>query len=576
MEIKARDVVLVLLVFGILLAGIFRFGAAETAQQGPSLLRVNQQGDLFVVFNEKLFRLYADGTHADTYDLHELGVGELIGGFAFFRNGDLLLRTGDSTPNWYEQLLIQLRVRQPEQATGAPGDRLTRCNLESLACAPLKGFEQTFKRTFRVDIDANDNIFIADTGREALYWLDPDGYRLSEVGSGFRLPNQLVRNGDRIVVTNTNRKALTFVPMKSRRFVPMQEWSHLKVDVPEAKQTGEVWPMDLIKVGSEWWVLSQRHNMMNGDVFRFSEDGGYQGQLHLPDEVDPLGLAMLGEEVVVTDYAGLRLLRFSEQGEARRELIVPEIANYANSVRAARAHYARLQILLWAVFAGALVFGFAVAINGELKRQRESSTAQSAARLQGESFSESERPAPDDPDIHWVPLSKAFLRQLKLLYLVMTVIPLGGLLLFIPFLDKLTENPGSGLLIAGLCAILIAFTVVLVLVLRKTMRNIGVGVVREWVLLRSPSNKIAVGRGAEIGITANAIIIGAVSVPSGGRKMSTFDPEEWTEWVEPRLTHARKFTAFDMIRWSWKHQRAINLVGIGAAILMLVALPWLD
>jgi hypothetical protein len=576
MEVKPRNVVLVLLVFGILLGGIFRFGAAERAQQGPSLLRVNQQGDLYVVFNEKLFRLYADGSHAETHDLQELGVGELIGGIAFFRNGDLLLRSGDSTPNWYEQLLVQLRMRQPEQRMGTPGDRLTRCNLATLVCVPLKGFEQTFKRTFRVDIDAADNIFIADTGREALYWLDPDGYRLSEVGSGFRLPNQLTRDGDRIVVTNTNRNELTFIPLAKGNFAPAGDWSHVKVNVPEAKKTGEIWPMDLLKVGSDWLVLSQGHNMMFGDVFRFAEDGRYEAKFNLPDEVDPLGLAMLGEEVVVTDYAGLRLLRFSENGEARGELIVPEIASYAESVRAARAHYARLQILLWAVFAGALVFGFAVAINGELKRQRESSAAQSAERVQGASFSESERPAPDDPDIHWVPLSKAFLRQLKLLYLVMTVIPLGGLLLFIPFLDKLTEKSGSGLLIAGLCAILITFTFVLVLVFRKTMRNIGVGVVREWVLLRSASNKVAVGRGAEIGIAANAIIIGAVSVPTGGRKMSTFEPEEWAEWVEPRLIHARKFTAFDMIRWSWKHQRAINLVGIGVAVLLLAALPWLN
>ena len=48
MEIKPHNAVLVLLVFGILLVGIFRFGAAETAQQGPSLLRVNQQGDFYV------------------------------------------------------------------------------------------------------------------------------------------------------------------------------------------------------------------------------------------------------------------------------------------------------------------------------------------------------------------------------------------------------------------------------------------------------------------------------------------------------------------------------------------------
>ncbi len=576
MEIKPRDVVLVLLVFGILLVGIFRFGAAERAQQGPSLLRVNQQGDLYVVFNEKLFRLYADGTHADTHDFKELGVGELIGGIAFFRNGDLLLRSGDSTPNWYEQLLIQVRMRQPERPKGTPGDRLTRCNLATLVCVPLKGFEQTFKRTFRIDIDANDNIFIADTGREAVYWLDSEGYAIAELRSGFRLPNQLTRDGDRIVVANTNRNELTFIPLAKGKFAPVGDWSHVKVNVSETKNTGEIWPMDLLKVGSDWLVLSQGHNMMFGDVFRFAEDGSYQTKFNLPDEVDPLGLATLGEEVVVTDYAGLRLLRFSDNGEARGELIVPEIMNYAESVRAARAHYARLQILLWVVFAGALVFGFAVAINGELKRQRESSTAQSAERLQRAPLGESERPAPDDPDIQWVPLSKAFLRQLKLLQLVMIIVALGGLFIFVPFIGDLTKKPESGLFIAGLYVLVIGSTIVPVLWFLKTMRNLRVGVLREWVLLRGISNKIAIGRGGDIGIAPNALVIDGVSVPTGGSKTRAFEPEAWAEWVEPRLAHARKLTAFDMIRWSWKHQRAINLLGIGAAVLLLAALPWLS
>jgi hypothetical protein len=54
-----------------------------------------------------------------------------------------------------------------------------------------------------------------------------------------------------------------------------------------------------------------------------------------------------------------------------------------------------------------------------------------------------------------------------------------------------------------------------------------------------------------------------------------FAPEEWAEWVEPRLAHARRLTALDMMRWSWKHQRAINLVAIGGLVVLLVAWPWL-
>ena len=106
MTIKPWAVLLTIVVFGGLLAGIFWAGAQERAQQGPSFLRVGQQGDLHVVFHEKIFRLSPAGRYLNTYSLRDLGVGEMIGGLDFFRNGDVLLRSGDSVPNLYEQILI--------------------------------------------------------------------------------------------------------------------------------------------------------------------------------------------------------------------------------------------------------------------------------------------------------------------------------------------------------------------------------------------------------------------------------------------------------------------------------------
>ena len=569
MEVKPRIVVLVIIVFGLLLAGIYRFGAAERAQQGPSQLRVDQQGRLHVVFNEKIFRLAPGGEYEKTIGLRSLGIGELIGGIAFFRNGDVLLRTGDSVPNWYEQVLIQLRLRQPRHSTGTPGERLERCNLDSLRCQPLQGFEQTFKRTFRIDIDSRDQVFIADTGREALYWLDGEGHKIAEADAGLRLPNQLMTDGERVVVANTNYHELTFVPLSEGTIAPMAQWRHLKVNVPEAKQSGEIWPVDLLKADGDWLVLSQGPDMMFGDVFRFGEDGQYLTQFRLADEVDPVALAMIGKDVVVADYAGLRLLRFSTRGEPRGELMIPEIARYADEVRTARTHYQRLQWFLWAVFAGALVLGFTVAISGELRIQREKDIAHDAARATAATSSESQLPSPDDPGIHWVSLSKGFRRQSRILLIVVMVMPIIGLLL-IPLYDKLTQKPDSGYILAGLYALLIASTAIIAFMIRKVMRSLRVGVIREWVLLRGLSSKFAVGRGSDIGLSSNAIVIDNVSVPIGARKLPTFAPEEWAEWVEPRLTHARKLSAFDMIRWSWKHQRTINLVAIAALVVMVV------
>jgi len=284
---------------------------------------------------------------------------------------------------------------------------------------------------------------------------------------------------------------------------------------------------------------------------------------------------MIGSDVIVADYAGLRLLRFGARGEPRGELMVPEIIGYADEVRATRTHYRRLQSFLWVVFAGALVLGFAVAINDELSRRREKDVAQNVAKVTAATVSESEPPTPNDPGIHWIPLAQAFRRQFRLLLIVMTVILIGSLLLFIPLYDKFNDKPESAIVLAGLYALLIASTVAIWFGFRRMMRSLRVGVIREWVLLRGLANRFAIGRGDDIGIAPNAIVIADVSVPTGGRKLSIFAPDEWAKWVEPRLTHARKLTVLDMMRWSWKHQRAINLAAIGGLVLLLVAWPWL-
>ena len=189
MNVRPWVAFLAFAIFGALLAGIYWAGAEEHAQQGPSLLRVDQQGDLHVVFHDNVFRLSPDGDYKNTYRLRDLGVGEMIGGMDFFRNGDVLLRSGDSLPGLYERILIHLRIRQPENMVGTAGGSLVRCNLEDLSCVPLAGFAETFTRTFRIAIDADDNIFIADTAREVLYWLDNGGHTIAKIASGFRLPD---------------------------------------------------------------------------------------------------------------------------------------------------------------------------------------------------------------------------------------------------------------------------------------------------------------------------------------------------------------------------------------------------
>jgi hypothetical protein len=564
-------VLLAVLLFGALLLGIFWSGSEERAQQGPSLLRVDQQGDLYVVFNEKLFRLSPEGRYKNVYSLRDLGVGELIGGIDFFSNGDVLLRAGDSVPGLFEQVLIHLRIRQPVNAAGSPGGRLVRCNLGDMTCTPLEGFAETFTRTFRIAIDADDNIFIADTGREALYWLDERGNKIAELRSGFRLPNQLVRDADRIVVTNTNRHELTFIPLTRTGFQLESKWQHLNVNTPAPRKTGEIWPMDLLKVGDEWLVLSQGSDMAFGDVFRIAEDGSYRTQFNLPVAVDPLAIARLGTDVIVADYAGLRLLRYGDQGQARGELVVPQIASYAAEVRTARDRFALYQLVLWVLFVVALPGGFAVAIAGELKHRRERQSIETQSREQARSrpLQETPRPSADDPDIYWIGAAGSVQRRLLFVCLL---IGAGGPLAYMAVMHLLFGEARGGLsfIVYAPVFILVIASTLAFAIGRKMLGNLRIGALREWLLVRNWRKRIAIGRGDEIVLAPGAIAIEDVAVPLGrGKNMFMFDPDEWNQWIEPRLSVARKLTGIEILKWNWKYQRAHIVTGLAAVVILL-------
>jgi len=573
MNIKPWVAVLAIMVFGTLLAGIFWTSGEERAQQGPTFLRSDQQGDLYVVFHENIFRLSPNGQHLRSYRLDDLGVGKTIGGLDFFRNGEVLLRTGSSVPNLYEQILIQLRIRQPASAPGTPGDRLSRCNLDVINCAPLAGFTETFKRTFRVAIDANDNVFISDTGRESVYWLDSGGHTIAEIRSGFRLPNQLVRDGDRIVVTNTNRHELTFIPLTTTGFAPETRWHHLKVNTAEARRTRETWPMDLLKVGDEWLVLSQGSNMAFGDVFRFSEDGRYRTRFNLPAEVDPTAIAKLGSDVIVVDYAGMRLLRYSDEGLPRGELVVPEIARYAAEVRAESARYALYQSLLWILFAAFLVAGFAAAIVTDLKYQRDQRASKIANRPRDRSrpVPETPRPTANDPDIHWIGTAASAQRRLLIVCILFGA---GGSLIVAAMMSLISrESHGESYLILFFPMFFLAIALVMTFIIgRKLLRTVRIGVLREWLIVCDWRKRVAIGRGDDIVLTSNAIAIESVSLPLGhGKHMMLFDRGEWAQWVEPRLTDAQNLTGMEILTWNWKHQRSQIVTSV---VVILVLLAW--
>jgi hypothetical protein len=326
-----------------------------------------------------------------------------------------------------------------------------------------------------------------------------------------------------------------------------------------------------LKVGDDWLVLSQGRDMAFGDVFRFAEDGSYRTRFNLPAEVDPLAIARLGTDVIVADYAGLRLLRYGDQGQARGELAVPEISRYAVEVRAARDRFALYQSALWILFVVALAAGFAIAIAGELKHRRDQKSAELQARSQVRlrPVKDTPRPSANDPDIHWIGAAESMQRRLLFVCLL---IGAGGPLAYMAVMHLIFGDARGGLsfiVFAPVFILVIASTLAFAIG-RKMLANLRIGALHEWLLVRNWRNRIAIGRGDEIVLAPGAIAIEGVAVPLGrGKNMMMFDPEEWNQWIEPRLSVARKLTGIEILQWNWKYQRIHIVTGLAAVLILL-------
>ena len=108
-ELSVKSIVLILTVFGSLLAGFFWSNLRVQEFEGPSHMHVDPMGRLYIQVDNHLFQFEKDEQFIGDYDLASIGVESLVGDFAFFSNGDILLSRQPRELSFLKRLSIVKR-----------------------------------------------------------------------------------------------------------------------------------------------------------------------------------------------------------------------------------------------------------------------------------------------------------------------------------------------------------------------------------------------------------------------------------------------------------------------------------
>lgn len=309
-------VVALVILLTFLAIGVWVWGSGEAKKiGGPAGLRVDPDGHLFIQIQNQLLEHDADGVFLKQHDLGAMGAEIILGSVVFFSDGDILLRLGTDPRSLYDNVRAYQRLTNERSLSPqSPGSGLYRCDLDTAVCQRFGTDGVDFKAAYSVFIDwQTDDVYIADTTRHLLRKYSANGDALAEPVGGFLFPNQLLLDGERLFVVDTNHHQIRIVNKDSGRFGEKIEAVNVVPDL--AARTGQTWPTHIARVDNEWWVNNMRTGMNEGGIYIFDNDWRYDRSVTLPPDADPIALVALGDEVLISDWNNDRIYRVARTGQ---------------------------------------------------------------------------------------------------------------------------------------------------------------------------------------------------------------------------------------------------------------------
>lgn len=568
MDVKPLHALMVVAVFGALMALAVYCGVQANSIQGPSDLQTDRSGHLHVRIGQQLFVYDPQHTLRDSYSLDDFQLQGLVGNFDFFADNSLLL--------------------VPDRAGGnlshASG-RFLRCYRNRRGCAVLPRSDFEFDRSFRVAIGEADLIYLADTGRGHVYVLDEQGAELNRLGERLERPNRVRAVAPGFAIAHTEGREVIVVPLESGRPGGEASWQRIAVKSPPGYSIRRNRPLDFFRLDGDWWVLAKPADMRSGVLSRYDAQGVLQSHTTLPAAVDPFAIAPLGEDIAIADYAGLAVLLYGRDGALRGELTSPGQLAHIERLRQRQSRFLLAQYACWGLFALALVAGFVIAIKAEVARSHEKKAA--AILPAGQPLpAPTPKPHPLDARVHWLSASRRPLYLTAIVIVLIVAMPVA-LTAGKPAPESAQAQCASfttELAVWGAVAFITLIMVPAWFRMRQTLAT-RIGVADEWVLVDRGSGPVLIDRQENLLRIANGFIIDKVPVVIGTPQMAIYDRDEVGRTLLPRLEKGRTLGAGAHMVWQWRNQRAFFITTSLFIVLSLAGMiaveldwfePWID
>ncbi len=590
---------IILSAFGALIAVAFWAYGEAAGIDGPSHMHRDPSGNIAILVHNRLVRHTAAGEFTRAYDLSALGVESMVGDFAFFSNGDLLIRRGKYDPGLLRGLAIYLRLtntREPVAQSGQEG--MFRCNLESATCSRFGSDALDFNETFHAYVDwRNDDVYIADTSRHVVRKFDRAGVPRGVQSDGLWYPNHIELFDDGVYVVNTNHHRIDVFdarafgggeagsssaalqgdsgsaqpngihdePVTHPRRMNVVNPSTSKVGAPttsfnvvpaDAHLGDNVWPAFFARVGAGWWVNMMAYNMTHGRIVVFDAQWKFQRVLATPSHASPGALLALDNRVLISDARSDRVFQFDYDGNMLDDFDSPELRAVVGDVASLRSFYNGVVIATMVVFGAGIAAGVGVAV-WQARRAVSANVLAEAALPQVSA---------EDPTVEWISPSgvQSYLFLIGgwialvgavplLIVLPLAGYPISGILPLVPM--------AAGMIIAGISALM--------------LRRARVGVRGNLVVLQDHRGRIAAGSGIQVHYTDSILSVGDVVVLIGNPAQRFFKDSDLERKVRPRLVNATRSSNGQMQEKMLRRGHP-QFLFVFAAILMFVGMAAFD
>jgi hypothetical protein len=169
-EINPVIALLIVIIFASLLGGKFWAHSESINERGYSYMHTHPDGSVYIQLHNQLFALTEQGELKKQIDLDNFGVNpDMPTDFAFFSNGDLLLRRNVNPGGLLHNIQRYLRLTNTRSEYSTDDQKgLFRCRVETEQCWPFSDQALNLEDAFALAIDwQTDRVFISDASRHA-------------------------------------------------------------------------------------------------------------------------------------------------------------------------------------------------------------------------------------------------------------------------------------------------------------------------------------------------------------------------------------------------------------------------